>query len=117
MFAAVFVFAVLDGAGGLVAPLFRRIISGLIPDARQGEVLAAFASIETVCQLSAGVIYNGLFELTSGFFPQAFGLLAAASTLAARLAHASSSQPTRRMKPMRGAGRATTRQLGRELAT
>ena len=80
-FDAVFVFAALDGAGGLAAPLLRRTISGLTPDDRQGEVLAMFASIETVCQLSAGVVYNGLFELTSGFFPEAFGCLAALSEL------------------------------------
>ena len=69
------------GAGGLAAPLLRRTISGLTPDDRQGEVLEMFASIETVCQLSAGVVYNGLFELTSAFFPEAFGCLAALSEL------------------------------------
>ena len=81
IFDAVFAFAALDGAGGLAAPLLRRTISGLSSDDRQGEVLAMFASIETVCQLSAGVVYNGLFELTSGFFPEAFGCLAALSEL------------------------------------
>lgn len=54
IFPAVFGIAVLDGAGGLAQPLFRRIISGLSPPERQGEVLSMFASIETVCQLSAG---------------------------------------------------------------
>jgi hypothetical protein len=48
-------------------------------------VLSMFASIETVCQLSAGVVYNGLFRLPSATMPQAFGLAAASNVVCALL--------------------------------
>ncbi len=55
----VFGLSVLDGAGGLAAPLFRRAISALTPTSQQGEMLSVFASVELLCDLSAGVLYNG----------------------------------------------------------
>ena len=55
----VFGLSVLDGAGGLAAPLFRRAISALTPTSQQGEMLSVFASVELLCELSAGVLYNG----------------------------------------------------------
>ena len=71
-----------DGIGGLGAPLFRRAMSRVAPPDQQGEVLAGFLSIEVLCSLTAGVVYNGVYELTADVFPGAFAALAACSMLA-----------------------------------
>lgn len=77
----IYVVCLLDGIGGLGAPLFRRGISRLVPSTQQGEVLAGFAAVELLCQLAAGVLYNSVYEVTVHSFPGAFAAMAGCSTL------------------------------------
>jgi MFS transporter, PCFT/HCP family, solute carrier family 46 (folate transporter), member 1 len=62
----------------LVTPVFRSIMSNIIPHSEIGKIYSATTALEALSGLGAGPLYSGIYKLTLTSFPGAFLLITSA---------------------------------------
>ncbi|XP_043914867.1 proton-coupled folate transporter-like [Protopterus annectens] len=65
----VFLVAVVNAAGGFAPAVIRSICSRIVGPNEQGAMFSLLASVETLCILVGGAIFNGLYPITLASFP------------------------------------------------